>query len=358
MNLSFPLLSVVVPIYGVEKYLDECIRSIINQTYQNLEILLIDDGSKGSEPEICDAYAQRDNRIKVIHKQNEGLVAARKTGIKNASGCYITFIDGDDYIAPEQYSRMMKWMIDESPDMVITSLTQVTNGIEKQCSQLMPDGIYENARLTYLLENMNCYKQQYYKCGILPSTCLKIYKSELLRSSAYSIPNNIRMGEDAAFTYPYLLNCNKVVVDNSIYGYYYRTVTGSMSKSTDDSLFYGSSSLYNYLKPYYEHNVDSQVMTQLELFRIYLADIALGYWMSNTKLCEIPKTNKHIKQLIAETSLFNDLTPSLNFSLPQELKTNLTLINQSKWRIFGLRWMKESLLSYLLTMAKKMFGKA
>lgn len=94
-----PLVTVVLPIYKVEKYLDRCINSVVNQSYKNLEILLIDDGSPDNCPQICDEWALKDKRIRVIHKQNEGLGMARNTGIDNATGEYICFFDSDDYIA-------------------------------------------------------------------------------------------------------------------------------------------------------------------------------------------------------------------------------------------------------------------
>ena len=92
------LVSVIIPVYNVEKYLDRCVESVVNQTYGNLEIILVDDGSPDGCPGKCDEWAKKDDRIKVIHKQNEGLGMARNTGIENATGEYIWFVDGDDAI--------------------------------------------------------------------------------------------------------------------------------------------------------------------------------------------------------------------------------------------------------------------
>ena len=106
------LISVVIPVFKVEKYLTRCLKSVINQTYQNLEIIIVDDGSPDNCPQICDEYKKKDKRIKVIHKINEGLSAARNDGIKIASGNYITFIDSDDFISKffieELYSNIKK----------------------------------------------------------------------------------------------------------------------------------------------------------------------------------------------------------------------------------------------------------
>ena len=102
-----PLISVVVPVYNVEEFLDDCIRSIVNQTYTNLEIILVDDGSTDQSPEICDEWMRRDPRIKVIHKSNGGLSSARNIGIEQATGEYLGFVDSDDYIYPQMYEYLL-----------------------------------------------------------------------------------------------------------------------------------------------------------------------------------------------------------------------------------------------------------
>jgi len=112
-----PLLSVIVPCYNVEKYLDKCILSIVNQTYTNLEILLIDDGSTDSTGIMCDAWQERDQRIRVIHKRNEGLSYARKTGVENMTSEYVAFVDADDWIDENMYNDMMKAMISTNSDI-------------------------------------------------------------------------------------------------------------------------------------------------------------------------------------------------------------------------------------------------
>ena len=100
------LISVIVPVYNVESYLEKCIDSIIHQTYKNLEIILVDDGSTDNSGKICDVYKEKDSRIKVIHKQNRGLSSARNCGLEIAKGEYIGFVDGDDYIAEDMYALL------------------------------------------------------------------------------------------------------------------------------------------------------------------------------------------------------------------------------------------------------------
>lgn len=119
------VVSVVLPIYGVEKYLDRCITSIVNQTYSNLEIILVDDGSRDNCPQMCDDWAEKDSRIKVVHKANAGLGMARNTGIENATGEYICFFDSDDYVALDTVEKAYALAKQESSDLVTFGLSVV-----------------------------------------------------------------------------------------------------------------------------------------------------------------------------------------------------------------------------------------
>lgn len=112
-------LSVIIPIYNVEKYLPKCLESIINQTYNNLEIVLIDDGSLDNCPQICDEYALRDNRIKVIHKENGGLASARNAGLEMSTGEYIAFVDSDDWLHPEMYATLINNLIKNDASIAV-----------------------------------------------------------------------------------------------------------------------------------------------------------------------------------------------------------------------------------------------
>lgn len=119
------VVSVVLPIYNVEKYLNRCIKSVINQNYKNLEIILVDDGSPDNCPTLCDEWAKKDNRIKVVHKKNAGLGYARNTGIENATGEYICFFDSDDYIVLDAIEKAYNLAIQEKSDMVVFGFCNV-----------------------------------------------------------------------------------------------------------------------------------------------------------------------------------------------------------------------------------------
>lgn len=355
---DFPYLSVIVPIYDVEDYLEECIKSIITQSYTNIEIILVDDGAKGREPEICDSYAQKDSRIKVIHQKNEGLIEARKTGLKNATANYVTFVDGDDYIAHDYYEKMMQLVIAESPDLVAVSFTRVNDEHKEIILQSISTGIYEGDKLLDLYHNMNCYHNYYYNSGLMPSTCLKIYKTGMLRQLIKGIPKSIRIGEDFAITFPYILNCKKIVVDNSIHGYYYRNVATSMTNDADAPLFEDFSILYNYLFDFYTSSHDPQICNQLELYRASLIDLVLYRWMYDVRFQDIHKKSMEIIGLVDGCSLFNNLDLVLSNELPDSLMRKIYHIKNCEWRKFEKEWKKEFLSSYLHTMARRLLKRA
>ena len=130
--MNKPLISVIVPVYKVERYLDECVESIVNQTYHNLEIVLVDDGSPDNCPQMCDDWAKKDERIRVIHKENGGVSSARNAGLDICTGDYISFIDSDDWIPSNFEEEMLAKAEKLSLDVVIANIRRMKeNGIEE-----------------------------------------------------------------------------------------------------------------------------------------------------------------------------------------------------------------------------------
>ena len=134
------LLSVIVPVYRVEQYLHKCLDSLVNQTYRDLEIILVDDGSPDTCGAICDAYAARDGRIRVIHQENRGLSGARNTGLDHARGEFVAFVDSDDYLEQDMYAQLMAAAVGESADIVIGDFYMILEtGISRRYSRMTVD---------------------------------------------------------------------------------------------------------------------------------------------------------------------------------------------------------------------------
>lgn len=229
------MISIIVPIYKVEKYLKRCVDSILNQTFTDFELILVDDGSSDNCPAICDEYAKKDPRVKVIHKQNGGLINARKSGLKIASGEYIGFVDGDDWIEPDTYQNFADMIKKYSPDMVLSDF-YYDNGTElSNSNQLFDQEFYDKTALKEKLYPKMLFSGQYYKFGVNPCCWSKVYKKELLKENLPQVDGRIKMGEDAAFTYPCLLDAESVATVKKP-SYHYIQNPQSMTNSYDETL--------------------------------------------------------------------------------------------------------------------------
>lgn len=220
--------SVIVPIYGVEQYIRQCIDSIINQTYSNIEIILVDDGSKDSCPKICDEYAKKDKRIIVIHKQNGGLVSARKAGAKIATGDYVCCVDGDDYVDLEYIEEINKINCNKQFDIVCCGYHQTMSEKIVDVAVNVEEGRYDKFRLEK--EVFPKLIQDSYGEFFLPTVWAKAIRTELYLKYQMRVSDEISMGEDGACTIPCIVNANSMYVMKKAL-YYYRFNPASMTKS-------------------------------------------------------------------------------------------------------------------------------
>ncbi len=233
--MNSPLISVIVPIYKVEKYIRQCIESITTQTYRNIEIILVDDGSPDNCPLICDEYAIIDSRIKVIHQENKGLIEARKSGLRVSTGDYVCFVDGDDWIEPDMYENIAKAIEKYSPDCVITQFYYSYPDREEKSRYCFNKEFYSRGELEKEVFPIMLFDGTYYSFGVYPNCWTKVFKKQLLEKHIYDIDSRIRMGEDIAFTYPCLMDCCSLAfVDKALY--HYRINPESMTKTYDSAL--------------------------------------------------------------------------------------------------------------------------
>ncbi len=206
----YPLISVIVPCYNVEKYLPRCINSIINQTYNNLEILLVDDGSPDQCGEICDKYAKKDKRIKVIHKENGGLSDARNIALDLSRGEYILFIDSDDYVATNHIEHLYNMMLTSHADMAIEWGQTFYEGTTPIIDTL--DG-----KKSVILDSEEALMNMFYQKDFDTSAWAKLYKRSLFDGIRY--PKGW-LYEDLPTTYRLIQKCTKIVFSN-YKSYYY-----------------------------------------------------------------------------------------------------------------------------------------
>lgn len=211
--MTTPLISVIVPVYRVEKYLERCVKSILFQTYKNLEVILVDDGSPDQCPAICDACAEKDARVKVIHQENKGLSGARNAGIDAASGEYLAFVDSDDYVSPHFIEELYQ-------------LLQDTGCAIGQCrfSYVKGEGLVEEGDSAFCIYRGESLMEQLYgpeeKATCFVVAWNKLYRAELFKETGIRYPEG-RIHEDEATTYRLFHEAKKLAfLDRALYGYY------------------------------------------------------------------------------------------------------------------------------------------
>lgn len=221
------LISIIVPVYNVAQYLRACINSIINQTYRDIEIILIDDGSTDNSGDICEEYRRSDERVIVIHQKNAGLSVARNVGIKRSTGTYITFIDSDDYISPDYIEKLYIALHHYTVDIVICDLKKVPEKIEFSDVDYNINKNYKSILLNNCQVIEEVYKPLYH--GVDFVSCAKLYKKDLFKSNKIEFPVG-RIHEDAFTTYKLLYAAEKIVYID-IPMYFYRIREGSITTS-------------------------------------------------------------------------------------------------------------------------------
>lgn len=229
-----PLISVIVPVYNAVKYLRDCIESIINQTYCNWELILVDDQSTDNSLMVCREYAQKDSRIRIVEIRHQGVVHARISGVKESKGEYCMFVDSDDWVAGNLIESVFELVLCGA-DIINYTLESVYDTRENEWKNLIPEGIYEGERLETLYKRM-MFDFQYNSPGIIQSLCTKMIKRDLLWKIIVAVDCRITMGEDAAVTYPVMLCAKKIAVTNKCL-YYYRVHSGSMCTSKNLNIF-------------------------------------------------------------------------------------------------------------------------
>ena len=216
MMLTNNLISVIVPVYKVEAYLDRCVQSIIDQTYADLEIILVDDGSPDNCPAMCDAWAERDGRIRVIHKENGGLSDARNAGMAAATGEYIAFVDSDDWIAPEMFERLVKALQIDGSDIAACTVEMVwEDNTPSQLLTVQMNGVLDRQEAQKALLEESLLKQPVW---------YKIYRRDKIKDIAFEVG---KYHEDVYWSYQAIGNANRVSLIDYI-GYFYFQRPGSI----------------------------------------------------------------------------------------------------------------------------------
>lgn len=226
------MISVIITIYNTESYLEQCLESVCNQTYKNIEIILIDDGSNDNCPKICDEYAQKDSRVIVVHKKNEGAVRARKTGYEASHGKYISIIDSDDWLELDMLEKLYNALKTQQVDVSMCGRYEESGKTVRPVYQGIHAGRYDSIGLTSEVFPNMIVNKSFFEWGIFPSFWDKLFKREVLFPHILDVDDRLPMGNDAACVYPCLLNVKSIYILNKCL-YHYRQTANSMVRRVE-----------------------------------------------------------------------------------------------------------------------------
>lgn len=235
MNLDRPIVSVIVPIYNAEQYIDKCLNSLVSQIYKELEIILVDDGSSDGGAELCDKWAKQDGRIRVYHKPNEGLVSARKKGVTEAKGKYVAHVDVDDWIEPEMYEHMVQWAVENNADVVTSGIFRDYKTHSVVEHEGFERGTYSDERLEKEYWPYVIAIDKFFKTNVNIHITNKLFKREIALKHQMELSDQVRLLEDGAVIYPAIFDAKCVAVTGRAYYHYVIHANSMMSQSKTDT---------------------------------------------------------------------------------------------------------------------------
>lgn len=264
MKKFIPKVSIIVPVYNTQDYLEQALDSLLSQSFSELEIVCVDDGSTDNSPSILDKYADANNNFIVIHKKNEGAAKARKIGVSAASADVIGFLDSDDWIEPDMIKELYEKMRLDGVDMISSG------NIRNEAGDVFADGIAEgiyrkSENWDKVMENLIMDKGvRTLKIGTSASN--KLFKKEILQKAMAGIDDRIRFHDDDCLVYSYLMNCHSFTVTHKVY-YHYRLNETSMTHTHDEYYFARMNLVYLFLKECFLKTAYSDILIpQLEQY--------------------------------------------------------------------------------------------
>ncbi len=267
------MISVVIPVFNTVDYLSTCIDSVLKQTYKDFEIVLVDDGSTDGSEKVCDEYCKKDARIKTIHQVNKGLVNARKTGVTEAKGQFISFIDSDDWVESDYLEMMFlpfQKNLNSKIDLVAGLHIAETEDESILIKRTAVCGLYDKKRIFEEVLPQYFWNYKFGRPCISASVCTKLFRKEVLIQAQEIIDERITCGEDGSITFPIVMQAESIYVSDYC-GYHYRKHDSSMTHELSPDIFSRIFYLRNYLmeclkKKGYDNWLENQVESYLNFF--------------------------------------------------------------------------------------------
>lgn len=259
------MISIIIPIYNGEKYLERCVESVLDQSYKDFELILVDDASTDRSGFICDKYETKDQRVKVIHQtENFGSVRARMTGLDNSIGKYLLFMDCDDWIDEDFFKIAVEKMEFSNADIFIYGFVEEQIDASILRGHAIESGIYEGAGLKSLKKKA-LYFGHFYQYGITPALWNKFFRRDFFFDNKIEIDIRLNNGDDMVYVYPLINASHKVIVDNEYRPYHYRYVNNSLCRKYDECYFERQEQVVEILKDNLLKNEDDRGIWERQL---------------------------------------------------------------------------------------------
>lgn len=286
-------LSVIIPVYNVEEYLEQCIESVLKQAYSPFEVILVDDGSSDKSSSICDQYGREDKRIKVIHQPNQGHTIARQNGFRASDGDYILFIDSDDWVKGEMFTLMMDKAVKEKADIVQCGFIAVEQDVSIDAVSPYSPGVYDKKGLKEIIYPTMIYNKAEQCFGVAPNMWNKIFKRTLAEKYIYRIDPRIRSGEDGLLTFACFMEAERVYNLQECF-YCYRSREMSMCRITDDKRLEENHILFQY---YSEWLMPEKILQEsIKRYVVNQTLQAVEALMEKRSLHQIKKEHPYLKK--------------------------------------------------------------
>jgi glycosyltransferase involved in cell wall biosynthesis len=327
-----PKVSVIIPVYNVEKYLHRCVESILNQTFQDFEIILINDGSKDRSGQICDEYAQKDNRVTVIHKDNARVAAARNDGIKLARGKYISFIDSDDWIEPDMYKEMVYRAEKMELDFIMCDYKRKSSHYEENCTQPIRAGLYSKEDIRKELYNcLIMFDHIEFSPTISNWVCL--FNLKFLKKNNLFYDADIHYCEDSIFGSKVMYHSTSFyyMKGHHYYNYFYNpnSTTNTYNEKKWNSYLKINERLINYFGKVAEYDFSRQIKINMLYFTLNaLGQIKYSGATGDRKIEMIKNIMNHPKVI----DIFNNFTIP---NVPWKMKVHILLIKYKMLKIYS-----------------------
>lgn len=325
MNMQRPLVSIIVPVYNVEKYLERCIQSLVRQTLNDIEIILVDDGSSDSSGLLCNKFAERDRRIQVVHKENGGLSSARNAGLKVASGRYVGFVDSDDDVELDMYERMSATAEKYQVDFVMADYLRIFADGKRTLKTLdIQAGLYDRQKIRDDIFAELIMKESI-DYGPLLSVWHCLYRTDFLREHSLRFDEEVRWSEDNIFSAVMGYCCGSFYYMRGEALYHYYQNEGTITTSYRKGAWQVYCTMNDHLHDFFDKIKDYNFERQLKLHMIYYACNCI----EQTKFLEKEQSLQQIQEILHDSHLTEAFK---HFRLPKisvKLKLQLLLM---KWK--------------------------